>query len=120
MDEDIFHLFYDCTVVRDFWNRLTNKFIEKGVACRSFFLPKEVILLGVAPNFKTSKILDMVLVMAKMYIYRQKVNKKGLSLNTFLKEIKERCLMEKYSSILDDSYDKYASKWAPFLPILEG
>ena len=83
------------------------------------FFSKELILLGYATNFHTTKVLDMILVMGKMYIYRQKVNNKNLSVNTFVEEIKQRYLIETFNSALADTKDEHNAKWFLFLPLLD-
>lgn len=117
-EEDICHLFHDCNIVQEFWGKLTNEITLKCANMPVHNLPKEVILVGTTQNYYTSEVLDMLIVMAKLYIYRQKVKGGNLTLKHFIVEIKDRHDTEKYNAVLNNQIHKHLDKWHDIRPLI--
>ena len=100
-EEDVIHLFYGCNKVRDFWKKLENEIISKCPNISLTEIPMHMIVFGLSTNFHSTSVFDLILVMAKLYIYRQKGNKENLFLKAFLSDIKTRYLAETLTANLE-------------------
>ena len=115
-EEDIPHLLYDCRVVQRFWRNLEHEIIAKCPTITFIKIPKQVAIFGAMTNFYSDPIFDLILAMAKYYIYRQKVKNEILNLSTFILELKNRFLADKYNATLQ-SNNNYEAKWQIFKPL---
>lgn len=89
--ESIEHLFFECTVVRVFWDKLRNRLKEKCAHCDNFELCTELVVFGVKNGLQTDPVLDLLLLMSKYFIYRWCLClNKQLNLPVFLAELKNR------------------------------
>ena len=64
-------------------------------------IPKQVLLFGTATNFHTTPSFDLLLILAKLYIYRQKVNVKNLHIESFLEDIIAFYLAESFNATIE-------------------
>lgn len=114
-EEDICHLFYDCKIVRKFWQQLEQEISTKCRINQSVKFPKELIIFAFSPLFHSCRVLDIILLMAKMYIYKQKVNNnKNLHLAPFLLQIKQRYEMESYNATISHNTNRLDREWFQF------
>ena len=118
-DETISHLFYDCRKVKIFWKQLENEINQKCSSIKVKNLSKSLILLGSSTNFESNAIFDTLLVMAKYYIYRQKVIDKPLYCNLFLKELKYEYTCEKYNATIMSREPNLTTRWISILPLID-
>lgn len=110
-DETIEHLFYDCSIIKLFWGKLSQAFNKKCPRLLLGNIPKSFILLGYSPNFVSTQIFDMIIVMAKLYIYRQKVRGEGLILAQFIQEIENVHAAEKYNAVIKNKESAFTDRW---------
>ena len=115
-DEDIAHLFYDCQKVNFFWKELERKVQSKCTHILSGNIPRQLILIGTAPNFYSNPIFDLILVMAKHHIYYQKVKGELPAIEIFMHDLKTRYLIDKNTDILQNS-KSHELKWRDFKPL---
>lgn len=118
-EETICHLFIDCEIVKDFWKALETIIGTKCVHSSSFVLSREIILFGTSATFKSTQSLDLIIVMAKMHIYKHKVNNTKPKISNFITEVKQRYEQEKYNAIISNNNNKHANKWLSFMPMIE-
>ena len=115
-EEDIAHLLYECKIVNKFWKDFEQRIRTRCPRATFNEIPKQVVLLGTAQNFFTDPTFDMLLVMAKHYIYRQKVRGDTLSITAFMLEIKTRFLVDRYNANIHH-HNSYEAKWRVFKPL---
>ena len=84
--------------VNRFWNLLKDWLKNNCDHChRLVDLDYELIILfGVCKDFSSHLVFDMIVQMAKKFIYRCKCLNKPLDFNIFKKEVKKRYEIEKY------------------------
>ena len=116
-DETIAHIFYDCSKVKEFWRKLEQQVYHKCPNIRIQNIPRQMILLGTSPEFHSTSIFDIILVMAKLYIYRQKVKNETLNIEIFIQELKTRYEADKYNATIQNS-NKLELRWHDFKPLV--
>ena len=107
--ESIIHLFWHCIAVQDFWTRLNEYINVKCVHVHNFYFTKDLVLFGICNQIKTDDILDLIILLAKQYIYNCKVNKTLPSLTPFKYIIYKRyCLEKEFERNID------IGRWLPY------
>ena len=94
--ETISHLFWDCHFVKESWNRILHILRTRCSHTDRLCFNKQLILFGQCANIYTDKVFDLIILMAKAFIYRCKVQGNRLNVTFFVKEIYTRyCIEEK-------------------------
>ena len=120
MKKILFTYFLNVNMPKKFWATLLQRMkTHCNHILDNFNIPKTTILLGISENFYTDRVFNLLLLMAKMFIYRQKVNSKPLSVDWFLNEIKERYYSERHTAILKNRKTKLDTEWKPYLQLLQ-
>ena len=93
--ETIHHLLWQCNKVKIFWNALSN-IINNGCAhTHNFKIDEDLALFGQSDNIKSDKICEFIILLAKFYIYRSKVQDTVLNVKSFIRELHTRYIVEK-------------------------
>lgn len=67
--ESIFHLFWHCDCINSFWIQLERWINEKCQHVLNFSLSESLIIFGTTNNVCTDFVFDMIILLAKQYIY---------------------------------------------------
>ena len=118
MVETIEHMFYDCDVIKLFWQNLVNKFIDKLPHTNNMDIFKELILFGTKKNVRTDKPFDLLILCSKYYIYSCKFQNNIPNVDVFLKIFKYRVKTEKlyHKNIQNNNFE---IDWLPYQNIIE-
>ena len=109
--ETIEHIFWRCPFVYDFWNNLQN-WVNSTIDIPQIHLTECDVIFGIA---ETSKVLNLVLLLAKKHIYRQKLKMLSPSLEAFKREFryyKDICKYIYRKNNQEGVYIKYWGKYA--------
>jgi len=117
-EQSIVHLFFDCDLVSKFWNDLLVLLKEKCNHCHDIYFDQELILFGLKLNVHTDAVLDLIILMAKFYIYKCKLQDTQPILNTFTLLLQNRYNIERYIAAVNDKTSQFDTTWAPYLPII--
>ena len=93
--ETILHLFWECSIVKVFWDKLLFLLKKRCLHADRLVFNERLILYGHSEFIYTDKILDKIILLAKMYIYRNKVQGQNLNIKTFLSYVYDRYCIEK-------------------------
>ena len=93
--ETIRHLFWGCEKVKDFWNELSSLIKQRCKNAFNFSFSENLVLFGQCDYIYTDEICNLIILMAKYFIYRCKVQNTAINLNIFVKELYTRYLSEK-------------------------
>ena len=107
--ESIIHLFWQCPHIQQFWTNLAEYINIKCTHVHNFHFTKDLVLFGMCHNIKTDTILDLIILLAKQYIYSCKVKTTLPSFATFKYIINERYKIEK--TLNANSAD---GRWIPY------
>lgn len=110
MPETLVHLFCRCCVISNFWRSLLNFINNK---CNLFIIPwsETEIIFGLLPAPKLDLVLNKILLCAKYYIYKCRINKHVPSLNRFEKDITYLYKTERYIAIKKDKLEDFGKQW---------
>ena len=116
--ETIEHMFYECNVIRTFWQNLTDKFISKLPHANALNLSQELVLFGTKHNVFTDKPLNFFILCSKYYIYSCKFTNSKPNSDVFLKIFKYRYRIEKYyhENISNATFETI---WLPYKNVIE-
>ena len=112
--ESLEHLFFHCNVTKTFWNLLSSWLIRQKIITTSLTL--ENVLFGVFNVIEDSLILNHLLLLAKFYIYRCKLDIIHPSLNVFIAKIRANFQIEQNIASKNNKLDKHYKKWNKVLP----
>ena len=79
--ETILHLFWECKFVQSFWKDFSSIINKKCVHSHNFKFTENLIIFGKCNTIYTDTICDLIILIAKSYIYRCKVQNKPLNIN---------------------------------------
>ena len=114
--ETIQHLFWYCSVVKQFWKKLETIINLRCIHAHNFKFNENLVLFGSSDNVYTDKICDLIVLMAKFYIYRCKVNQINLSFSMFISELYHRYRVE--LEINRNSVD-FRNNWGPYMNLFK-
>ena len=109
--ETIEHLFFDCGIVSNFWNDLTSLINRRCKHAYHLKFDKKLILFGQSQFISTDKICDLIILMAKFYIYRCKVQGTLVQSKTFIHELHNRYCIEKKMA---KNKQQVMNNWIPY------
>ena len=105
--ETLKHLLVSCQVTQIFWSQICEKqLIEENINEFS------ILMNFVKPNPKF--LANLIVLLAKFYIYRTHCNNGKLSIIAFSNSIKEIQMVEKYISIKNNKLGYHEVKWSNF------
>ena len=115
--ETIIHLFWDCTFAQSFWSCIASMFNKRCTNSKNFKFTKNLVIFGKCEVIKTDKICDFIILLAKFYIYRCKVQNQPPRIRTFMSELYERYTVEK---LIYKNSIEFRNNWAPYLALFSG
>ena len=68
--ETIRHLLWDCTYTETLWRRILDWITNNTSHLRAFNITGQLVIFGVEDNVVTDRVLDLIMLMAKHYIFR--------------------------------------------------
>ena len=112
--ETIQHLILDCSKVKLFWNNLANILNNRATHAHNFRFTDNIIIFGLCDIVHTDKTCDFIILAAKFYIYRCKVQKDILNIKTFISELYNKYCVEK---IIYKNSTAFKNRWGPYINI---
>ena len=109
--EDIEHLFWHCEKVQSFWSEVMGWIHSKCIHTHCLNLDLQLVLFGYKNNTRTDKGFDLLLLLAKFYIYKCKLKKNKLSLTHFQNEARHRYKIEKCIAFINCNHAKFSKTW---------
>ena len=104
-EEDLLHLFVDCTCIKYFWEQVGNWMpILKNLDSRKIICNTPLDNPKLLPN--------LIVLLAKIYIYRVRCNKSHLNFQQFLEWVYEIRKIEQIIAYKNNSILKHELKWS--------
>ena len=73
LPESLEHLFWECPISKAFWEELTDWIKSRCGHRNNLILKKQDIFFGITNKKRTDKILNLLLLLAKYYVYKKKL-----------------------------------------------
>ena len=112
--ETIYHLLWKCNKVKIFWNDLSHIMNNRCTNTHNFKIDENLALFGQSENIKTDKICEFIILLAKFYIYRSKVQDTVLNIRIFIRELHTRYIVEKE---IHQNSASFKNDWLPYTNI---
>ena len=113
-EETIIHLFWSCRITRAFWNDLEKILNEKCITCVNLTFSEKYILIGDSENISVDTTLDLIVLLAKMYIYKCKWNNRKPCLTAYNRLLKQRYTVELYYNTIAGKKMLIENRWFPY------
>ena len=117
--ESLEHLFWECNIVQNFWNNFINWLLKSCNHIHNLELSLEFVIFGCKDNTKTDNIFDLLLLLAKYFIYKCKVKNVQLNITHFKNEVKQRYMVEKHIHFSKNCLNKFFTKWSMYRSLFE-
>ena len=116
--ESIEHLFWQCEITQGFWENLVRIINTKCKHAHNLKINKKFIILGSTHNIKTDSVLDLIILLAKHFIYKSKVNKIKPTIKHFEYILHKRFLIEKCISTTQAKQMHFKTAWNPYMNMI--
>ena len=118
-EETISHLFWHCDIVQVFWAKLKTALNESCENCVEPIFTETLVLFGVKENVVTDRVIDLIIILAKYYIFKCKLQGSTPIAKIFIKSLKQRYIVEKYASLVCNRNHSFNLEWLPYLKLTQ-
>ena len=115
--DSIEHCLWDCVYINRFWTGLESLFNEKCVNASHVKFSRNFVIFGVEKHLKTDTVFDFIVILAKSYIYRCKVENVFPNLSVFQKQLNNRYMIEHYNAKIQNRLHKFDIEWNSYTPM---
>ena len=117
--DTISHYLWECNHVQTFWNNFIKLLKEKCVHCDRLNLNATIVLFGKDKHIKTDACFNDILLHAKFFIYKCRLNKVKPNIQVFFdNDIKLLYKIDKQLHYNDMQIDKFYKKWMLYSEII--
>ena len=118
-NDSIQHMFWECERIRCFWNRVESLLKEKCQVAVDVRFTEKLVLFGYENNVQMDTVFDFILLAAKSFIYRCKMNKCIPYVSAFRKQLNSMYKVEELSAKMNFEIQKFQRNWCFYTPFLE-
>ena len=115
--ETIHHLLWACTKVKTFWNEISFMINSRCTHTHNFRIDENLAIFGQSFQIKTDNICEFIILLAKFYIYRSKVQDTVLNSKLFIQELYNRYCIERE---IHENSVTFRNSWLPYMDIFRG
>ena len=112
------HYLWECPHAQQLWEDFLNLLKEKCAHCERLQLNSIIILFGKDKNTKTDNCFDDILLRAKFFIYRCRINKIKPNIQHFNNELKQIYKIDKYIHSIEMNTDTFHRKWFLYMNLI--
>ena len=116
--ETIPHLFWQCENIHTFWEELLVLLKDEGQIFEKLTFTEELILFGMSENIVTDKVIDLIILQAKFYIFKCKLQKTMPVLRIFRRMLNVIYTDEKYLAVITGREFDFCLEWMPYMSVL--
>ena len=114
--ETILHLLWECKEIQSFWKDLADLLNRRCTNSHNLSFNAHLIIFGESDVMRTDKICELIILTAKLYIYKCKVQRSKVKINIFVKELYN------YYSVLKQvqkNSNDFQNAWTPYALIFQ-
>jgi exonuclease III/uncharacterized protein (UPF0305 family) len=112
--DSIDHFLWKCHVAKTFWEQFTDNINEKVETQNGITLSESLILFGVENNVHIDKVLYLILIIAKQYLYKCKLDKCIPNITVFKRKMAFRYKIEEFNAKVAMSLPNFNAIWLPY------
>ena len=112
--QTIEHLLWKCTFIKPFWDSLLNLLKQKCTHTNNLDFNETLIIFGVNNQTVTDSGLNKIILWAKFFIYKSKMQKVVPQFEAFITILKNRIMMEKYLAKVRGRENSFTKTWNPY------
>ena len=105
--------------VQSFWNEFINMLKDLCPHCERLTLSPSLILFGREENTRTDECFDFILLHAKFFIYKCRLNNNRPRIEHFKNELKYVYSIDKYVHSIEMAQDSFDRKWMLYTRLIE-
>ena len=109
--DSILHIFWHCEITRNFWLAFENWVKENCGNEYNLKLSESLIIFGIANNIIVDDVFDLILLLAKQYIYSCRYNNVLPNIIAFKKKIIWRYKIERYNAVMKQEITQFDVAW---------
>ena len=117
--DHIEHIFWQCIHVTTFWKNIETNLKARCITATNIRLTQTLILFGTEMNTKTDPILDLLIVLGKMFIYKCKMDRNLPTAEGFEHYVNARYILEEHNAKLSCTLSDFKRKWQPYLQFFQ-
>ena len=107
-------MFWHCVSAQHFWTQLLNLVKEKCANAYNMRFTKCLVRLGIDESIKIDDIFYFVMLLAKQYLYKCKLDICVPEINVFRKRLLFRYKIEEFNAKLNQTYHDFTTKWVMY------
>ena len=111
--DTIFHFMCQCEHIQSFWVRSEVCLKEKSLNCARFSVNPTLMLFRHNGKTTTDQGFDFILLHAKFFVYKCRLNKLKPTLEAFMNNLKHTYQADKHVHLMKMTYEKFVQKWTP-------
>ena len=117
--DSIEHMFWKCACTRRFWTSLETILKEKCETALNVKFTQNLVLFGTEIDIKTDTVFDLVILQAKQFIYKCKLDKCLPTLSCFLQQLMLKHKIDEYNAKISGELPTFIVNWLCYKPILK-
>ena len=117
-EDSISHLFWSCDNVNTFWMELQLMLKDKSPKCTNLAFHEKLILFGSQSRTENDVVIELIILLAKFYIYKCKLEKIIPRTNVFLNMLRHRYRILKYAAFVSMQNDTFDMDWTAYQSII--
>ena len=117
--DTVLHYLWECQKIQRFWRDLVNSLKQSCEHCDRLQLNNQLVILGTDGSTQTDNGFDFILLHAKFFIYRSKLNKVEPNVNSFKIYLKHVYAIDKFTYKLEMKIATFNKKWSLYLNFLD-
>ena len=117
--ENIQHIFWRCEVVQSFWQQLEIALRDNCLNIVSLKFNEIIVLFGHDYKFKSDSTFDLIILHAKYFIYKCKLNEEIPHLIQFKQYLKFVYKIEEHNAWINMLNAKFHTDWLPYKSFID-
>ena len=117
--DSIEHMFWKCACISRFWTSLETMLKEKCETALNVKFAQNLVLFGTEIDIKTDTVFDLVILQAKQFIYKCKLDKCLRTLSFFLQQLMLKYKIDEYNAKNSGELPTFIVNWLCYKPILK-
>lgn len=118
-EQTLVHLYWHCATVGAFWGDIcVTKIHNLCPHCARFRLCEDLIVCGVSKNIITDKVIDLILLLAKLFIHRCNLQNSFPTWDHFQHLLNLKYNVQKQAAALSGRYDTFQQDCFPYIQLL--